>query len=1133
MKTKLFAILALTLLCAFNSPLSTAFAQGTAFTYQGQLQNDGSPANGSYDLTFTLYDVSNGGSSVSGPLTNSAVAVTNGLFTVIIDFGAPVWNGETNWLQIGVETNGAGPFTTLSPRQELTPTPYAIFAESSSNLLGTLPAASLGGTYSNAVTFNNAGNSFSGSYAGSGAGVTNVNAATLGGLNATNFWQLEGNNVAAGQFLGSTNNQPLEIRVDGVRAGWISSSNGLPNIVFGPAQNVISNTTVASSILGGINNTIGTNSGYSVLGGGDLNFILFGSSFSFLGGGYQNTIESNATYSFLGGGYQNVIQGPNLCVLVGGEGNYIYASANDSFLGGGYGNNIDSGSAYGVLVGGQQNIIQSGGDQNFLGGGANNTILSSSSDSVLVGGENNNVGNNWAFLGGGSHNTISSSGATGNAVLVGGAENNIQGQANYAFLGSGFDNIIQGANSYYAVIGGGYENIIQGYGYGAVLGGGYQNSISNNAEFSFLGGGQNNFVGGYWAAVGGGYQNSATNVFATVPGGSNNVAGGPFSFAAGTSAQAVNSGAFVWADVEGTPFSSTNANSFNVRANGGVRLVTGGAGLTVDGQPVLAGNISLAQLPSAVVTNNDSASITLNGTFSGNGTGLAGVNAAELGGLSSASFWNTNGNAGANPTNGAFLGTTDNNPLEIHVDGTRGWRMEPDSRGENVPTLIGGYAGNAVLQPGSGGDFIGGGGGYQIPNLINSNSSGIFIGAGSGNQVGPNVVNAVLVGGYENIILSPDSMVGGGDHNEVGTNAQFAVIGGGLANTNTAIGGTVGGGAYNYSSGNSYGYSTVCGGQSNTCGSFATVAGGYGNTAGGFGSFIGGGGFATDTGIANNNPLYYYIGNSASGQASTIGGGCGNEALGPGSFIGGGGFDGNTDDDSEIIGNEAYGGGDVIGGGTDNGTTDLDSTVSGGFANGALGDYSAVPGGSGNFAVGNYSFAAGAGATANYANSFVWSDGSGSTEDTGGNQFVAQASGGFFFYSSSGTTGAELPHGSGSWSSMSDRNAKNNFGQVAPETVLARVASLPMRTWSYKTEQGVRHIGPMAQDFYAAFSVGEDDKHIADVDEGGVALAAIQGLNQKMEEKDATIREQGAEIQQLKQSVAELKELVQSLAGKK
>ncbi len=601
----MFAVPALLAFLTLNLQL-TAHAQGTAFTYQGQLQNNGSPASGTYDLTFSLFTNSTSGTAVAGPVTNSAIAVTNGLFTATVDFGGGPWNGQTNWLQISVESNGVSPFTVLTPRQQLTPVPYAIYAEnvSAAGISGTIPPASLSGAYANAVALNNAGNSFSGSYSGNGAGVTNVNAAALNGLNATNFWQLGGNNVATGQFLGSTNNQPLEIRVGGVRAGWISPSNGLPNIVLGPTQNGISNTTAASSILGGINNTIGTNSSYSLIGGGNLNIIQFSSGYSFLGGGNQNAIESNATYSVLGGGYQNMIQGPNLCVLVGGEGNYIYASANDSFLGGGYGNNIDTGDPYSVLVGGQQNTIQLGGTQDFLGGGYNNIILSSSSDSVLVGGENNNVGNTWAFLGGGSHNTISSSTATGYAVLVGGDQNSIQGQADFAFLGGGYENIIQGANSYYSLIGGGYENIIQGYGYGAVLAGGYQNSISNNAEYSFLGGGQGNFVGGYWATVGGGYQNSATNTFATVPGGSNNVAGGTFSFAAGDNAQAINSGAFVWADAEGTPFSSTTANQFNVRANGGVRFVTSGAGMTLDGNPVLT-NVPLAQLPAGVLTNNE------------------------------------------------------------------------------------------------------------------------------------------------------------------------------------------------------------------------------------------------------------------------------------------------------------------------------------------------------------------------------------------------------------------------------------------------------------------------------------------------------------------------------------------------
>ena len=108
----------------------------------------------------------------------------------------------------------------------------------------------------------------------------------------------------------------------------------------------------------------------------------------------------------------------------------------------------------------------------------------------------------------------------------------------------------------------------------------------------------------------------------------------------------------------------------------------------------------------------------------------------------------------------------------------------------------------------------------------------------------------------------------------------------------------------------------------------------------------------------------------------------------------------------------------------------------------------------------------------------------------------------------------------------SDRDTKENFSSVDSRGVLEKLAALPISEWNFTNAPAVKHIGPMAQDFYAAFNVGTDDKHIATVDEGGVALAAIQGLNQKLNEKDG-------EIQALKQSVADLKRLVQSLAEKK
>ena len=104
----------------------------------------------------------------------------------------------------------------------------------------------------------------------------------------------------------------------------------------------------------------------------------------------------------------------------------------------------------------------------------------------------------------------------------------------------------------------------------------------------------------------------------------------------------------------------------------------------------------------------------------------------------------------------------------------------------------------------------------------------------------------------------------------------------------------------------------------------------------------------------------------------------------------------------------------------------------------------------------------------------------------------------------------------------SDRNAKEEFKPVSGREVLAKVAALPITEWQYKTQGDARHIGPMAQDFHAAFGTGRDDKHIASVDADGVALAAIQGLNEKLEEKSA-------EVESLKQSVAELKELVKQL----
>lgn len=111
---------------------------------------------------------------------------------------------------------------------------------------------------------------------------------------------------------------------------------------------------------------------------------------------------------------------------------------------------------------------------------------------------------------------------------------------------------------------------------------------------------------------------------------------------------------------------------------------------------------------------------------------------------------------------------------------------------------------------------------------------------------------------------------------------------------------------------------------------------------------------------------------------------------------------------------------------------------------------------------------------------------------------------------------------SGTFNNNSDRNAKRELEAVDPTVILDGVARLPVSKWSYKTDGGTRHIGPMAQDFYAAFAVGSDNRHIATVDEEGVALAAIQGLNRKLDEK-------AAEVERLTETVKQLQETVQTL----
>jgi len=360
MNNKSFAFLALTFFIACNSQFSTVFGQGTAFTYQGRLDSGGTPYNGSVELVFTLWDAATNGTQLAATSPASTIVnASNGLFLAAVDFGG-AFPATNRWLEIDLRTV-IGPFTTVWPRQPLTPVPYAMFAATASNLSGTVSAGQImGGTIGNAVL--PASPNFSGvvaasSFAGNGANVTNVNAATLNGLSATNFWKLGGNAISAGQIFGSTDNQPVEFWVNNARAFRLEPNSTAPNVIGGSIGNYVAPGVYGATIGGGGRAGYGyTNKitdGVGTIAGGNDNSV--GAFAATIAGGGGNKIETNANAGAIGGGAENWIQGSLLS----------FGTAYSTIGGGGY-NTINSNSEYATIPGGYENVA--GGDYSFAAG---------------------------------------------------------------------------------------------------------------------------------------------------------------------------------------------------------------------------------------------------------------------------------------------------------------------------------------------------------------------------------------------------------------------------------------------------------------------------------------------------------------------------------------------------------------------------------------------------------------------------------------------------------------------------------------------------------------------------------------------------------------------------------------------
>ncbi len=602
---------------------SSAAPSGSAFTYQGHLTHAGSPANGLYEMQFTLFDAPTNGIPVGTPTNVAPVVVSNGVFTVQLDFSASAFNGAARWLEITVNLFGSDMVpTTLVPRQAITPTPYAINAANLMSLdngpldikvagqraLRLEPTARgepnvIGGSMSNYVAAGYAGatiggghgNVIVGDYATVGGGRLNSSSAfgatvaggsrnlassdsgTVGG-GSGNWAGHEASTIAGG----ADNTTSGDYAFIGGGSGNVAA-DGFAIVVGGLANH---NTAPAATIGGGEYNAV--NGWWGVIAGGVGNIITTGSSLCAIGGGSSNSCAGHG--AIIAGGSFNIAGVPNTlgyigdyATVSGGRGNRALRSG--ATVGGGLGNLATNDLA--TVGGGFSN--RAAGPASTVAGGSRN--YATESGATIGGGTENSASGNYATIAGGNDHV-----ASGLYSTIGGGLGNMAAME-YATAGGGLSNtscapaaVVGGgerntASGYWATVGGGQRNV-SGW-FGTTVGGGFGNQCGGEyatiaggsengcfGEYAAIGGGEGNHASGYKSTVAGGGQNMAASDYATVPGGILNVAMGISSFAAGTSAQALHDGAFVWADGSSFDFASSNRNEFSARATGGVRFVS-------------------------------------------------------------------------------------------------------------------------------------------------------------------------------------------------------------------------------------------------------------------------------------------------------------------------------------------------------------------------------------------------------------------------------------------------------------------------------------------------------------------------------------------------------------------------------
>ena len=383
--------MALVLLALVNLQTATLQAQGTAFTYQGQLQNNGSPASGTYALTFSLFTTNTTGAPIAEPVTNNAVVITNGLFTVLIDFGPGVFTGTTNWLQIGVATNGVESFTALTPRQELTPAPNAIYAESANGLSGKLSASqltSIGNTNGGSGNFfvGLSGNSTMSGYYNTADGYQSFGINTIGYENtAYGFQALDSNasgdnNTAVGYSAMLANNSGSQNTAVGENA-MAGNQSGGGNSAFGALA-------LGNNQSGSFNTAIGNYAlwfNHGSYNAGDGAFALYnvtGTSSYNIGLGYQAGYNISTGSSNIDIGNLGLSTDTNL-IRIGTSQTQAFIAGVITGNGAGL-TNLNATSFSGTFPANQLTSVgnNNGGFENFFVGGSGNSTMTGSDNTA-------------------------------------------------------------------------------------------------------------------------------------------------------------------------------------------------------------------------------------------------------------------------------------------------------------------------------------------------------------------------------------------------------------------------------------------------------------------------------------------------------------------------------------------------------------------------------------------------------------------------------------------------------------------------------------------------------------------------------------------------------------------------------